>query len=98
VKFSPPGSKIQLTALQPTQEKAAFLVADTGIGIKDELKEHLFDPFIGEESIGLDVVKQIVDAHHGVISVADNPGGGTVFTITLPIEDPDIEEAVIIED
>ena len=97
VKFSLSGTKVQVTALKPTQDRAAILVADTGIGIKDELKEHLFDPFIGEESIGLDVVKQIVEAHHGTISVADNPGGGTVFTISLPVEDPDVEEAVIIE-
>ena len=34
-------------------------------------------------------VKQIVEAHHGTISVADNPGGGTVFTISLPVEDTD---------
>jgi signal transduction histidine kinase/streptogramin lyase len=97
VKFSLSGTKVQVTALKPTQDRAAILVADTGIGIKDELKEHLFDPFIGEEGIGLDVSKQIVEAHHGTISVADNPGGGTVFTITLPIEDPDVEEAVVIE-
>ena len=50
------------------------------------------------ENLGLDKVKQIVDAHHGTIKADDNPGGGTVFTISLPIEDADIEEAVIIED
>ena len=42
-------------------------------------------------------MKQIVDAHHGTIKAEDNPGGGTVFTISLPVEDPDIEEATIIE-
>ena len=97
VKFSLSGTKVQVTALKPTVERAAILVADNGIGIKDELKDHLFDPFVGEESIGLDRVKAVVEAHHGTISVADNPGGGTVFTITLPIGDPEVEEAVIIE-
>ena len=60
----------------------------------------MFEPFLGDEkeNLRLDKVKQIVDAHHGTIKVDDNPGGGTVFTITLPIEDPDIEEATIIED
>jgi signal transduction histidine kinase len=97
VKFSLSGSKVQVTALRPTRERAAILVADTGIGIKDELKEHLFDPFVDDESIGLDRAKAVVEAHHGTISVADNPGGGTVFTISLPVEDPEVEEAVIIE-
>ena len=97
VKFSMSGSKVQLTTLKPTQDRAAILVADSGIGIKDDLKEHLFDPFVGEEGIGLDVAKQIVEAHYGTISVSDNPGGGTVFTISLPVEDPDVEEAVIVE-
>ena len=98
VKFSLSGSKVQVTALKPTPARAAILVADTGIGIKDELKEHLFDPFVEEEGIGLDKAKAVVEAHHGTISVADNPGGGTVFTITLPVEDPEVEEAVIIEE
>ena len=98
VKFSLAGSKVQVTALKPKSDRAAILVADTGIGIKEELKEHLFDPYIGEESIGLDKAKAVVEAHHGTISVADNPGGGTVFTISLPVEDPEVEEAVIIED
>lgn len=98
VKFSLSGSKIQVTTLKPTPDRAAILVADNGAGIKDEYKKNLFEPFIVDGSIGLDVVKQIVEAHHGTISVADNPGGGTVFTISLPVEDPDIEEAVVIED
>ncbi|MBO4719870.1 MAG: hypothetical protein J5658_08365 [Prevotella sp.] len=97
VKFSLSGSKVQVTALKPSAERAAILVADTGIGIKEELKEHLFDPFVDDEGIGLDRVKAVVEAHHGTISVTDNPGGGSVFTISLPVEDPEVEDAVIIE-
>ena len=100
VKFGPSTCKIQVTVLKPSQERVALLVADNGIGIPEDAKEHAFDPFYGDddENIGLDKVKQIVDAHHGIIKADDNPGGGTVFTINLPIEDPDIEEAVVIED
>lgn len=99
LKFSPTGCKIQVTVMQPNPEHAYILVADNGIGIREEYKAHMFDPVIGDnEGIGLDVVKQIVDAHHGTIKAEDNPGGGTVFTIGLPVEDPDIEEAVLIED
>ena len=99
VKFGPSTCKVQVTALKPSEERVALLLADNGIGIPDEHKPHLFEPFLGDESenLRLDMVKQIVDAHHGTIKADDNPGGGTVFTITLPVEDPDIEEATIIE-
>ena len=99
VKFGPSTCKIQMTVLKSSEKRVALLLADNGVGIPEEHKAHMFDPFLGDESenLGLDKVKQIVDAHHGTVKVADNPGGGTVFTITLPIEDPDIEEAVVIE-
>jgi signal transduction histidine kinase len=99
VKFGPSTCKVQVTALKPSNERVALLLADNGIGIPDEHKPHMFEPFLGdeEENLRLDKVKQIVDAHHGTIKAEDNPGGGTVFTITLPVEDPDIEEAVIVE-
>ena len=100
VKFGPSTCKVQVTVLQPSAERVALLLADNGIGIPDEHKPHMFEPFLGDESenLRLDLVKQIVDAHHGTIKAEDNPGGGTVFTMTLPVEDPDIEEATIIED
>jgi two-component sensor histidine kinase len=100
MKFGPSTCKVQMTVLKPSEERVALLLADNGIGIPDEHKPHMFEPFLGDEkeNLRLDKVKQIVDAHHGTIKVDDNPGGGTVFTITLPIEDPDIEEATIIED
>ena len=102
VKFGPSLCKIQMTVLRPTTERVVLLLADNGIGIPEVSRAHMFEPYIGEDSedegLGLDVVKQIVDAHHGSIKADDNPGGGTVFTISLPIEDPEIEEAVILED
>ena len=72
-------------------------VADNGIGIKDEFKEHAFDPMMNDEGIGLDRVKAIVDAHHGTIRIEDNPGGGTIFVIVLPPTE-EIEEAVLLDD
>ena len=100
VKFGPSLCKIQVTVLKPSVDRVAILMADNGIGIPEEHRAHMFEPFLGDEAenLGLDKVKQIVDAHHGTIKADDNPGGGTVFTISLPIEDPDIEEAEILED
>ena len=68
-------------------------VADTGIGIND--KQHIFDRFIQEthgqeqegSGIGLHIVKQYVDMMGGHITIADNEPKGTVFTITLPVDD-----------
>lgn len=68
-------------------------VADTGIGIKD--KQHIFERFIQEthgqeqegSGIGLHIVKQYVDMMGGQISVADNTLKGTVFTVTLPVDE-----------
>jgi signal transduction histidine kinase len=72
-------------------------VADNGIGIKDEFKEHAFDPMVNNEGIGLDRVKAVVDAHEGTIRIQDNPGGGTIFIIVLPPAE-EIEEAVLLDD
>jgi signal transduction histidine kinase len=79
-------------------DKAQIQVADNGIGIKDEYKKTAFDPIVNDGGIGLDTVKDIIDAHGGSIRLEDNPGGGTIFFITLPAE-PEIEvvEAEVIE-
>lgn len=70
-------------------------VADTGKGISDEDKLHIFDRFYqvngtemqpyGGSGIGLNLVKAFADLHGGNVSVADNPGGGTVFTVNIPL-------------
>jgi signal transduction histidine kinase len=50
----------------------------------------LFDPFVsGREAgigLGLSIAHQIVKRHGGSIDVQDNPIGGTIFTIVLPVQ------------
>ena len=63
-------------------------VRDTGDGIPEELLNTLFDPFVsGREDgvgLGLSISYQIVQQHGGWIDAANEPTGGTMFTITLP--------------
>jgi signal transduction histidine kinase len=53
--------------------------------------EHIFDPFFTTKrpgrgtGLGLSICKTVLREHHGNIEAANAPGGGAVFTITLPI-------------
>ena len=98
INFTPYDPLISVGVARIQNDMAQIQVADNGIGIKDEYKEHAFDPMVNGEGIGLDRVKSIVDAHKGTIRIEDNPGGGTIFFITLPAQ-PEIEvvEAEVID-
>ena len=65
--------------------------ADTGQGMTEEAKEHLFEPFYsgfeGGRGLGLAVVKRIVDDYDGRIDVRSEPGRGTEVAITLPLRE-----------
>ena len=90
INFTPYDPIISVGVARTQDDKAQIQVADNGIGIKDEFKEHAFDPMVNGEGIGLDYVKEIIDAHGGTIRIEDNPGGGTIFFISLPAQ-PEIE-------
>ena len=99
INFTPYAPLISVGVARTANDMAQIQVADNGIGIKDEYKEHAFEPMVNGEGIGLDYVKAIIDAHGGTIRIEDNPGGGTIFFITLPAQ-PEIEvvEAEVVED
>ncbi len=65
-------------------------VADTGCGIPEAAREHLFEPFFSTKpagqgsGLGLAVVHGIVTAHRGEIQVHSAPGRGTTFRVALP--------------
>jgi PAS domain S-box-containing protein len=68
-------------------------VADTGPGIAEEYLPHIFEPFFstkGEKGTGLGlwVSLGIAQSHGGRLQVRNQPGGGTVFSMTLPIGGP----------
>jgi two-component system, NtrC family, sensor histidine kinase AtoS len=64
-------------------------VSDNGPGIPEDIKDHIFEPFVTTRQkgtgLGLAITKQIVTAHKGSISVNSFPGG-TVFTVRLPAD------------
>jgi len=70
-------------------EYARLEVSDTGVGIKSDVIEQIFDPFYSTKflgrGLGLSIVLGTVRSLHGVITVASNPGRGTVFRIYLPL-------------
>src|SRR5205814_9303527 len=63
--------------------------ADTGTGMKEEVRERVFEPFYTTKGVhgtglGLAVSYGIIERHQGLISVESKPGQGTTFYIDLP--------------
>lgn len=77
-----------------TDGRICFAVADNGIGIPRRHLRRIFDRFYQVDNslarraegcgLGLSIVKFIVDAHHGKITVESKPGRGSTFTVSLP--------------
>lgn len=63
-------------------------VADHGPGILPELGGRVFEPYLTTKpdgtGLGLALVRQTVDAHHGTIAASETPGGGATFTLVFP--------------
>ena len=100
VMFSPTDCRIKVF-VDKTLEKGTIRISDNGIGLPEAAKEHMFDPVVSDDDPGvcLHIVKDIVTAHGGTVVGDNNAGGGSVFTITLPLEDAEvIEEAVLMDD
>lgn len=97
-KFTDDGGRISLS-LSRLDDNAIFKVADNGRGISDADKAHIFERFFQANDsvgngqagtgIGLSLVAEYAALHGGSASVADNDGGGTVFTVTIPVSTHD---------
>ena len=86
------------TALLVKAKKVEISIQDNGIGMDEEIKSHMFEPFFTTKTIspeheaslnsglGVSVVYEIVEAHHGNIDVESEVGEGTTVTIFLPTE------------
>lgn len=90
-KYSPASSTIELR-LEAVGDEVTLLVIDTGKGIPDEQKPHIFERFYRGKDVagtagnglGLAIVKQLIDVNHGTIKVVDNQPRGSIFKINLP--------------
>ncbi len=97
VKYSPGGGEVVVTARQvhlAEADWAEVAVTDHGIGIPARDLPHVFERFyrarnvagqIAGTGLGLAGVRQIVEGHRGVVTVASREGQGTTVTIRLPL-------------
>ena len=67
-------------------------VSDTGVGMSEEIKARIFEPFVsssesGGTGLGMSIVKSIIEAHRGTVSFTSAPKKGTTFRLVLPLVD-----------
>ena len=91
VKYTPAGGKVLLAA-EAREHRVFIAVCDTGPGIPAEEQEKIWQRlYRGDHSrsqrglgLGLAMVKALVEAHGGRVTVANQPAGGAMFTVELP--------------
>ena len=85
---------VELSVSHEAQTDAiVFTIRDHGPGMSDEVKAMLFDAFFTTKKtgmgIGLNICRTIVENHHGRLLVSDTEGGGTTFTVRIPVNMPE---------
>jgi PAS domain S-box-containing protein len=95
VRLTPEGGRVTLEA-EGLGEQVAIRVHDTGPGIEPEALDHVFDRYWqkedgtrGSTGLGLTIVKGVVEAHGGAVSVESKPGEGATFTLVFPATAPE---------
>ncbi len=83
------------TAFQDGTASYCFTVEDTGVGIGEDFKEHIFEPFTQEDQgarthyngagLGMSIVKKLVDQMEGTVEIDSRVGRGSVVQILLPV-------------
>lgn len=95
IKYNKENGKVSVMATE-TGKNIIVTIKDTGIGIPDDMKKQIFEPFyrvdksrsreMGGAGLGLALTDSIIKKHNGTIVITDNEYGGSCFTVTLPKE------------
>jgi len=93
LEHTPPGGSVEVNA-SSLEGKVRFRVGDTGEVIAPEHLTHVFEKFYrvpggrtkSGAGLGLAIVRDIVEAHGGSMNVESEPGRGSIFSFTLPIQ------------
>ena len=87
--------KITVTSRpNPSHDGIILTLTDTGPGIPPDIQDKIFEPFFTTKApgkgtgLGLSIVYGVIQRHGGAIELDSAPGGGTTFTIRLPLETP----------
>ena len=98
IEAVPNGGTLRIRAhFPPDQAEAVIVVEDNGCGIEPDKLAHVFEPFYTTKEhgkgvgLGLAVAYGIVRRHHGRIEVESEPGLGTIFSVHLPLKQPEGE-------
>lgn len=94
IKFTPVRGRISIRAYADGRS-AIVRITDNGIGTPEDQRTDIFKPFhkadkardrsVSGSGLGLSIAKQIVDMHEGEIRADGGPGGGSIFTVKLPL-------------
>lgn len=88
VQAMPEGGRLSI-AVRPVNDHVEIAVADTGIGMDRTTLEHAMEAFFTTRpngtGLGLAVVRDVVDSHHGRVLIKSRPGRGTTVRVRLPI-------------
>jgi PAS domain S-box-containing protein len=97
IKFTPAGGRVVLRAFARDGDRVVIEIADDGLGMSAREQEQLFQAFyrtpaaselgIRGTGLGLTIVRALVEAHGGAVSLTSATGEGTTFRIELPLGD-----------